>query len=257
MTRIHPSAIVHEGARLGEDVEIGAYSIVGPQVTIGDRTRIMPQVFLDGRTTFGADCTVFPFASIGSLTQDLKYKGGETFVQIGDKTTIREYVTINSGTADGEVTRVGSGCLVMAYCHVAHGSQVGNRVIMANGASLSGDGVIEDDATIGGMTGIHQFTRIGCFAMVGGMSRITQDVPPYMLVEGNPAEARGINVIKLQRMDVSAEVQTTLKKAYKILCREGLSTRQALEKMRVELPMSPEVEYLIQFIEASQRGIIK
>lgn len=257
MTRIHPSAIVHEGARLGEDVEIGAYSIVGPQVTIGDRTRIMPQVFLDGRTTFGADCTVFPFASIGSLTQDLKYKGGETFVQIGDKTTIREYVTINSGTADGEVTRVGSGCLVMAYCHVAHGSQVGNRVIMANGASLSGDGVIEDDATIGGMTGIHQFTRIGCFAMVGGMSRITQDVPPYMLVEGNPAEARGVNTIKLQRLNVSVEVQATLKKAYRILCREGLSTRQALEKMRAELAMSPEVEHLLKFIETSERGIVK
>lgn len=257
MTRIHPSAVVHEGAELGADVEVGAYSIVGPQVKLGDRTKIMPHVFLDGRTTLGRECTVFPFASIGSLTQDLKYKGGATFVEIGDRTTIREYVTVNSGTADGEVTKVGTGCLIMAYCHVAHGSVVGNRVIMANAASLSGDVIIEDDATIGGMTGIHQFTRIGRFAMIGGLSRITQDVPPYMLVEGNPAEARGINVIKLQRMDVSAEVQTTLKKAYKILCREGLSTRQALEKMRVELPMSPEVEYLIQFIEASQRGIIK
>jgi UDP-N-acetylglucosamine acyltransferase len=145
----------------------------------------------------------------------------------------------------------------MAYCHVAHGSTVGNRVIMANGASLSGDGLVEDDATIGGMTGIHQFTRIGRFAMVGGMSRITQDVPPYMLVEGNPAEARGINSVKLQRMDVPVDVQTALKKAYKILCREGLSTRQALEKMRAELAMSPEVECLIRFIESSERGIVK
>lgn len=257
VTRIHPSAIVDEGARLGEDVEVGAYSIIGPHVTIGDRTRIMPHVFVDGRTTFGTECTVFPFASIGSVTQDLKYQGGETFVEIGDKTTIREYVTVNSGTAEGEVTRVGANCLIMAYCHVAHGSKVGNRVIMANGASLSGDGVIEDDATIGGLTGIHQFTRIGCFAMVGGMSRITQDVPPYLLVEGNPAEARGVNTIKLQRMNVSVEIQSALKKAYRILCREGLSTRQAIEKMRAELTMSPEVEHLLKFIETSERGVVK
>jgi UDP-N-acetylglucosamine acyltransferase len=257
MMKIHPSAIVHEGARLGVDVEIGPYSIVGPHVTLGDRVRIMPHVFLDGHTTLGAECTVFPFASLGSLTQDLKYKGGTTYVEIGERTTVREYVTINSGTADGEVTRVGSNCLIMAYCHVAHGSKVGNRVIMANCASLSGDGTVEDDATIGGMTGIHQFTRIGRFAMIGGMSRITQDVPPYMLVEGSPAEARGINSVKLQRMNISAEVQAALKKAYKILYRDGLSTRQAVERMRSELPPLPEVEYLLQFIESSERGIVK
>jgi UDP-N-acetylglucosamine acyltransferase len=145
----------------------------------------------------------------------------------------------------------------MAYCHVAHGSKVGDRVIMANGASLSGDGVVEDDATIGGMTGIHQFTRIGRFAMVGGMSRITQDVPPYFLVEGNPAEARGVNSVKLQRLGVSSEIQSTLKKAFRILCRDGLSTRQALEKIRAELTPSPELDHLLGFIETSERGIIK
>jgi UDP-N-acetylglucosamine acyltransferase len=257
VTQIHPSAVVHEGARLGVDVEIGPYSVVGPHVTLGDRVKLMPHVCLDGHTTLGAECTVFPFASLGSLTQDLKYKGGTTFVEIGERTTIREYVTINSGTADGEITKVGSNCLIMAYCHVAHGSKVGNRVIMANGAALSGDGLVEDDATIGGMTGIHQFTRIGRFAMIGGMSRITQDVPPYMLVEGNPAEARGVNTIKLQRLNVSADVQTALKKAYKILYRDGLSTRQAVEKMRSELPSIPEIEHLLQFIESSERGIVK
>lgn len=257
MMCIHPSAVVHAGAKLGADVEIGAYSIVGPQVKLGDRVTVMPHVFLDGQTTIGRECTIFPFASLGSLTQDLKYKGGDTFVEIGERTTIREYVTINSGTAAGETTRVGSGCLIMAYCHVAHGSRVGDRVIMANGASLSGDGVVEDDATIGGMTGIHQFTRIGRFAMVGGMSRITQDVPPYLLVEGNPAEARGVNSVKLQRLGVSAETQSTLKKAFKMLCRDGLSTRQAVEKMRAELTSCPELDYLLGFIETSERGIVK
>lgn len=257
MTCIHSSAVVSDGAELGVDVEIGAYSIVGPHVKLGDRTKIMPHVFLDGHTTIGSECTVFPFASLGSLTQDLKYKGGVSFVEIGDRTTIREYVTINSGTAEGETTRVGSGSLIMAYCHVAHGSRVGDRVIMANGASVSGDGVIEDDATIGGMTGIHQFTRIGRFAMVGGMSKITQDVPPYFLVEGNPAEARGVNTVKLQRLGVSAEIQSMLKKAFKMLCRDGLSTRQAVEKMRAELTSCAELDFLIGFIESSERGIVK
>jgi UDP-N-acetylglucosamine acyltransferase len=254
---IHPSAVVHEGAQLGADVEVGPFSVIGPQVRLGDRTRIMPHVFLDGHTTLGAECTVFPFASVGSQTQDLKYRGGTTYVEIGDRTTLREYVTVHSGTADGETTRVGGGCLIMAYCHVAHGSRVGNRVIMANAASLSGDVLVEDDAVIGGMTGIHQFTRIGRMAMVGGMSRITQDVPPFMLVEGNPAAAHGINSIKMQRANMPAETQATLKKAFRILYRDGLSTRQALERIRAELPSLPELQQLLTFIEASERGILK
>jgi UDP-N-acetylglucosamine acyltransferase len=257
MTTIHPSAIVHEGAQLGVDVEIGPYSIVGPGVKLGDRTKIMPQVFLDGLITLGADCTVFPFASLGSKTQDLKYKGGNTYVEIGSNTTIREYVTINSGTADGEVTRVGSGTLIMAYCHVAHGCIVGDRVIMANQASLAGDVIVEDDVVIGGMSGVHQFTRIGGFAMVGGMVKVTQDVPPFMLVDGTPPAVFGINSVKLQRLNVSEDTQALLKKAYRILYRDGLSTRQALEKMRAELTMVPELERLIKFIETSKRGIIK
>ncbi|MEI6563638.1 MAG: acyl-ACP--UDP-N-acetylglucosamine O-acyltransferase [bacterium] len=257
MTAIHPSAIVHEGALLGVEVEIGPYSIIGPNVKIGDRTKIMPQVFLDGHTTLGAGCTVFPFASIGSQTQDLKFKGGATYVEIGDQTTLREYVTVNSGTADGEVTRVGSNCHIMAYCHVAHGSKVGNRVIMANNASLSGDVLIEDDVVIGGMSGVHQFTRIGAFAMIGGMAKITQDVPPYMLVDGNPSGVHGINSIKLQRLNVPAETIAIIKKAFKILYRDGLSTRQAMERIRAELTMSPEIERLVRFIETSERGIIK
>ena len=257
MTGIHPSAVVHEGAQLGVGVEVGPFSVVGPHVRVGDGARIMPHVFLDGHTTLGEGVVVFPFASVGAQTQDLKFKGGTTYVEIGARTTIRECATVHSGTADGEVTRIGEGCLIMAYCHVAHGCRVGNRVIMSNAASLSGDVAVEDDAVIGGMTGVHQFTRIGRMAMVGGMSRITQDVPPYMLVEGNPAAAHGINSVKLQRMNVSAETQATLKKAYRILYRDGLSTRQAVERIRAELPGGPEIEHLLAFIEGSQRGILK
>lgn len=258
MTKIHPSAIVHEGALLGVDVEIGPYSIIGSNVKLGDRTKVMPQVFLDGMTSIGADCVIFPFASIGSQTQDLKYKtGNQTYVEIGDRTTLREYVTINSGTADGEVTRVGSQTLIMAYCHVAHGCKVGNRVIMANNASLSGDVMVEDDVVIGGMSGIHQFTRIGTCAMIGGMAKITQDVPPYMLVDGNPSGVHGINSVKLQRLNVSVEAVALVKKAFKLLYREGLSTRQALEKIQTDLPKTPEIERLIKFVETSERGILK
>jgi len=257
MTNIHPTAIVHEGAQLGVDVEVGPYSIVGPHVKVGDRTKVMPQVFLDGRTTFGAECTIFPFASIGSQTQDLKFKGGMTYVEIGDKTTLREYVTVNSGTADGEVTRVGSNCHIMAYCHVAHGCKVGNRVIMANLASLSGDVLVEDDVVIGGMSGIHQFTRIGTCAMIGGLCKVTQDVPPYMLADGSPVGIHGINSVRLQRLNAPAETVATIKKAFKIIYRDGLSTRQALERIRAELQMVPELERLITFIETSERGIIK
>ena len=258
MTKIHPSAIVHEGALLGVDVEIGPYSIIGPNVKLGDRTKVMPQVFLDGHTSMGADCMVYPFASIGSQTQDLKYKvGNKTYVEIGDRTTVREYVTINSGTMDGEVTKVGSGSLIMAYCHVAHGCKVGNRVIMANNASLSGDVLVEDDVVIGGMSGIHQFTRIGTCAMIGGMAKITQDVPPYMLVDGNPSGVHGINSVKLQRLNVSVETVALVKKAFKLLYREGLSTRQAMERIQAELPKVPEIEHLIKFIETSERGILK
>lgn len=187
----------------------------------------------------------------------MKFKGGTTYVEIGDRTTLREYVTVNSGTADGEVTRVGSNCHIMAYCHVAHGSKVGDRVIMANLASLSGDVIVENDAVIGGMSGIHQFTRIGCCAMVGGLCKITQDVPPYMLADGAPVAIHGLNSVKLQRMNVSAETQALLKKAFRILYRDGLSTRQALDRIKAELAMSPELEHLVTFIETSQRGIIK
>lgn len=257
MTKIHPTAIIAPGAVIGDDVEIGPYCVIGPMVNLGSGCRLMSHVVLDGLTTIGAGCVIFPFASIGTQTQDLKYKGEITRVEIGERTTLREYVTVNSGTTSAEVTRVGSDCHIMAYCHVAHGTQVGNRVIMANGASLSGHIVVEDEAVLGGLTGVHQFVRIGRLCMVGGMSRIVKDCPPFMLVEGNPAEVRGINSVGMKRRNIPPEVQETIKEAHRILYRQGLSTRQALEKIKAELKMCPELEVLLRFIEASERGITK
>ncbi|MBU4198776.1 MAG: acyl-ACP--UDP-N-acetylglucosamine O-acyltransferase [Verrucomicrobia bacterium] len=257
MTKIHATAIVASGAELGVDVEIGAYSIVGPQVKIGDRTRIMPQVFLDGRTTIGAECAIFPFASIGSQTQDLKFKGGTTYVEIGDQTTLREYVTVNSGTNEGDVTRVGSRCHILAYSHVAHQCIIGNEVIMSNATNLGGHVIVEDGVGIGGMCGVHQFVRIGTMSFIGACSKVTQDIPPYMLADGNPAMPHGINIVGLQRRNVSEEVRKMLKDAYKILYRQNLTTRQAFELIKTDIPVCAERDRLVAFVEASERGIAR
>ncbi|MBI2438499.1 MAG: acyl-ACP--UDP-N-acetylglucosamine O-acyltransferase [Lentisphaerae bacterium] len=257
MTTIHPTAIVDSGAELDEGVEIGAYSIVGAHVKIGRATRIMPHVFLDGWTTLGESCTVFPFASIGTQTQDLKYKGGVTFVEIGDHTTLREYVTVNAGTNEGDVTRVGARCHIMAYSHVAHQCIVGNGVIMANAGTLAGHVIIEDDAIIGGLCGIHQFVRVGRMSIVGGCSKAVHDIPPFMMADGNPAAVRGINTIGLQRHAITEAVRQTLKEAYRILYRENLVAKAALEKMKTELALGPELEHLMAFVASSKRGIAR
>lgn len=257
MTLIHPTAIIEAGAQLGEGVQVGAYSVVGEHVRLGDGTRVMPHVFLDGWTTIGRRCTIFPFASLGTQTQDLKYKGGRTFVEIGDNTTIREYVTVNSGTDEGEVTRVGNDCHIMAYCHVAHGCTVGNGVIMANSATLAGHVVVEDQAVLGGFCGVHQFVRIGRVCILGGLTKITQDCPPYMMIDGNPAKVWGPNSTGLKRRNVPEDSQRILKEAYKILYRQDLSTSQAMEKIEAELTRCPELDHLVNFIRQSERGIVK
>ncbi len=257
MTRIHPTAIIDPGAQLGVDVEVGAYTIIGPHVTIGDRCRIMPQVFLDGWLTLGCECTVFPFASLGSQTQDKKFRGARTTVTIGDRTVIREYVTVNGGTNEGDVTSVGADALIMACCHVAHQCVVGKGVIMANAAMLSGHVIVEDQATIGGMTGVHQFVRIGKMAMVGGCSKINQDVPPYMMVDGNPARLIGLNAVGLERRGVSADACKALKGALKCIFHDHLPLREALTQVRAQWTGLPEVEHLADFIENSQRGVTR
>lgn len=257
MSGVHPMAVVAPGAVLGLGVEIGPFAFVGPHVTLGDGVRIMPNAFLDGWTTLGAGCTVFPFASLGAQTQDLKFRGGKTAVEIGAGTTLRECVTVHAATADGCVTRIGSGCLIMAYVHVAHDCQVGNRVIISNSTQLAGHVLIEDDAGIAGACGVPQFVRIGRMAYVGGMTKVAQDVPPYMLCDGCPAALRAPNAVGLQRHNLPLTVQAALRKAYKILCRDGLNTTQALARMRAELPACDELEHLIRFIESSERGIVK
>ena len=254
---IHPTAIIHPRAQLGADVNIGPYCIVGPGVRLGDRTSLLGHVFMDGNTTVGDDSVIFPFASIGTQTQDLKFKGGQTRVEIGGHTTLREYVTVNSGTNEGDVTRVGSGCHIMAYCHVAHQCAVGDGVIMSNLATLAGHVIIEDRAVIGGMTGIHQFVRVGTLSMVGACSKATMDIPPYMIADGNPAALHGPNNVGLQRNNVSAESRTLIKEAYRILCRSGLSTSQALERINAEIAPCAEIDNLVAFIKASERGIAK
>jgi UDP-N-acetylglucosamine acyltransferase len=256
MTSIHPSAIVSKAAELGEGVEVGPYCVIGEHVRIGAGTRLMSHVVIDGLTTIGAGCTLFPFACIGTQTQDLKYQGGKTYVEIGDRTTLREYVTVNSGTSEGEVTRVGASCHIMAYCHVAHACKVGNGVIMSNAATLAGEVTVDDNAVIGGLTAVHQFCRIGTMSMVGGCSGVTQDVPPYLMAVGRPAEAVGLNAVLLRRKEMTPELRGAIKDVYRILYRRGLNTKQALELIEKEVPRLPEIEGMVRFARDSKRGLV-
>lgn len=257
MSRIHPTAIVETGAQLADDVEVGPYAVIGGQVKIGPGTRIMAHAVIAGVTTLGSECTVFPFASIGHQTQDLKFKGGTPRVEIGDRTTIREFVTVNAATNDGDVTRVGSGCHIMAYAHIAHDCVVGNGVIMANCATLAGHVIVEDMVTIGGLTGVHQFVRLGRMCFIGGCSKVVQDVPPFVLADGNPLTIHGLNRVGLERRGVSHEAQEALKEAFRLLYRENLTTRAALERIEKEVQMLPEVCALIEFVRTSTRGITR
>ena len=257
MSTIHPTAIVDKGAELGTDVEIGAYCIVGPNVKIGAKTQIMPHAFLHGHTEIGIECAVYPFASIGTPAQSLKHRGAKTSVIIGDRTTLREYTTVNAATEEETATVIGNDCFMMAYCHAAHDCKVGNGVIMANMAQLAGHVIVEDMASLGGMVGVHQFTRIGKMSFVGAYSRVTQDVPPYLIVEGIPAVPYGLNSVGLRRKNMPEEVRSVLKEAYRILYREGLSTRQAIDRIRAELEICPELDHFLKFIESAERGIVK
>ena len=256
MTSIHSTAIVQPGAQLGENVTVGPYAVIGPNVRIGDGTVLQSHAVVDGHTTIGRNCQLFPFACIGMKTQDLKFAGGVTYAEIGDETVLREFSTVNTGTRDGEVTRVGRRCLIMTYCHVAHGCEVGNEVIMSNATQLAGEVKVEDQAIIAGVCGVHQFCRVGRLAMVGGMSRIAQDVPPFMITDGNPASVRGPNLVGLQRHDIPAETRAALKQAFKLVYHEGLNRTQALARIRAEVPDSPEVRHFVAFYEQSQRGVL-
>lgn len=257
MASIHPTAIVSPRAQLGEGVEIGPYCTVGPDVTLGEGTRLISHVVVDGFTTVGRHCVIFPFASVGMQTQDLKFKGGRPGTVIGDHTTLREGVTVHAATADGDLTRVGSHCHIMAYAHIAHDCVVGDHVIIANAGTLAGHVIVEDRAIVGGLCGIHQFVRLGRNCIIGGCTKITQDVPPFMIADGNPPRVPGINAVGLKRAGYPEEVQQALKQAHRLIYRSGLNTSAALERIERELPKFPEIEHLVAFIRSSERGITK
>lgn len=258
MSQIHPTAIVERGAQIGKNVTIGAYSIIHSNVILEDGVTIHGHVYLDGYTTIGQNTQVYPGAVIGTKTQDLKFRGEKTFVVIGKNCQIRECVTINSSCMEGTSVRVGDNCLIMAYCHIAHNCVLGNRVIMSNNATLAGHVTIEDCAVIGGLSAVHQFTRIGCYAMVGGMSGVNRDVMPYTIGSGNSGSYRtgGLNLVGLKRHGFSLETRRVLSQAFRLLFRSGIPVACAIEKIEKELELIPEIKHWIEFCRASKRGII-
>jgi UDP-N-acetylglucosamine acyltransferase len=254
---IHKTAIIDPKAKIGAGCEIGPYCVIGKHVTLGAKCKLHSHVVIDGHTTLGRENEIFPFASIGLKTQDLKWKGGVTRTEIGDGNTFREYVTIHSATGDGEVTQVGSRSTILAYCHIAHNCTLGSHIIMSNVATLAGHVTVEDYAVIGGLAAVHQFCRIGKMAMIGGCSKVVQDVPPFMMADGNPAETRTVNKTGMERNGVSEEAQNALRQAYKILFRQGLTVSNAIAKVEKQMSPLPEIRHLIQFVHASERGISK
>jgi UDP-N-acetylglucosamine acyltransferase len=255
--RIHPMALVDPGARLGVDVVVGPGSIVGPHVTIGDRTRIDGHALVTGWTTLGAENHVHHGAVLGSPPQDLKYSGQPSHLVIGDRNVFREYVTANLATEPGEATRIGSDGLFMAYAHVAHNCAIGDRVVIANAVQLAGYVVVDDWAIVGGGTVVHQFTRIGRHSMIGGGSRVSQDIAPFVKSAGSPPRNAGINTIGLERRGFGRETREAIDRAYRIFFRDGATAVKAVATIRRELPGIPEAEHFARFCETSVRGITR
>lgn len=252
---IHPTVVLDPGVELGEGVSVGPYAVLGPGVRIGAGTRIGPHVFIERDTTVGAECTIAKGAVLGTDPQDLKYAGEPTTLVVGDRTTIREYATLNRGTSAVGVTSVGSDCLLMAYAHVAHDCRLGDHVILSNSVNMGGHIVIQDWASVGGGTQIHQFVRIGTHAFVGGASAVRKDVPPYVKASGNPIELYGLNSVGLQRRGFSEEVRRELKRAYRLFFGSAHNTSQALERAREELRDFPEVNTFVSFFADTERGV--
>ena len=258
MNRLHPTAIIDPNAELASDVEVGAYSVIGSEVRIGKGTKIHSHVVVQGRTSLGEGNVIFPFATVGSAPQDLKYKGEPSELVIGNRNTIREYVSLNPGTSGGGmVTRVGDQNLLMMYCHIAHDCIVGSRNVVANGATLGGHVVVEDFVIVGGLVGIHQFVRIGNGAILGAGSMVSMDVPPYCNATGDRAKLRGLNLEGLKRRGFDKRVIEAIRKAYRIAFKSKLKTDVALAKIRQDLPAIPEIEKFVSFIANSQRGICR
>lgn len=254
-TRVHPTAIVHGEAELGDGVQVGPYAIIGPNVRIGAGTTIGPHAYIEKDTRVGRECVIAKGAVLGTDPQDLKFEGEETLLIVGDKTTIREFATLNRGTRASGSTQVGSHCLLMAYSHVSHDTRIGDHVILANAVNMGGHVTMEDWAIVGGVTAVHQFVRIGTHAFVGGGSRVPKDVPPFVRAAGNPLKLYGLNAVGLERRGFSAEARAELKQAYRLLFASDLNISQAIESLRAEDLRSDEVKHLIAFIEASERGV--
>ena len=255
--RVHDTAIVDPAAEMAPGVHIGPFAIIGPGVRIGANSRVGPRVLIERDTRLGTDCRIANGAVLGTDPQDLKYEGEETVLEIGDRTVIREFATLNRGTAASGRTLVGSDCLLMAYCHIAHDCELGNHVIVSNATNMAGHVVIEDWAIISGLVAIHQFVRIGAHSFVGGGSRISQDVPPYCKVAGNPSpKLYGLNTVGLERRGISAEVRRRLKRTYRILFQSEWNLSQAIKKVEAETDlMCPDVGYFLDFIRNSERGM--
>jgi len=254
---IHPGAIVDPNARLGVDVVVGMGSIVGPHVALGDRTRLDAHVLVTGWTTLGADNHLHHGAVLGSPPQDLKYSGLPSQLVIGDRNVFREYVTANLATEPGESTRIGNEGLFMAYAHVAHNCAIGDRVVIANAVQLAGYVIVDDWAIVGGGTVVHQFTRIGRHSMIGGGSRVSQDIAPFVKSAGSPPRNAGINAIGMERRGIPRETRDAIDRAYRIFFRDGATASQAVATIRRELPGIPEAEHFARFCETSVRGITR
>ncbi len=252
---IHKTAIIDKKAQLAEDVQIGPNTIIGSNVKIGSGCWIGPNCVLEGWTTLGKNNKVFTGAVLGSPPQDLKFRDEKTEVIIGDNNTIREYITINPGTAQGESTRIGNNNLLMAYTHIAHNCLISNNVVIANAGTLAGHVVVEDNAIVGGLGAMHQFVRVGKYSIVGGCSKLIKDAPPFSMVDGHPARVYGLNVIGLRRAGFSAQTRALIKKAFKIIFRSGLRVSHAVDKVKQDLELTPEISYLCEFIEKSERGL--
>jgi len=253
--QIHPTAIVSKKANLAESVQIGPCSVVGDAVTIGAKVKIGAHCVIEGNTTINEGCEVFTGAVIGSRPQDLKYKGEKSFLTIGQGNIIREYCTFNPGTKEGSSTVVGDNNLIMAYSHVAHDCQVGSHCVIANNGTLAGHVTIEDGAVIGGIVAIHQFVRVGALSIIGGCSKVVQDIPPYSTCDGHPARIYGLNLVGLRRNGVSKESIEQIDRFFKILFNSGLTRVHAMERITKETALSKEAVYLVDFIKKSQRGL--
>lgn len=255
-TSVHPTAIIADGAKIHESVEIAPYAVIGPHVEIKAGTKIGAHVVIDGRTTIGENCHIYAGCAVGLEPQDLSYKNEPTGVVIGNRTTLREYVTVHRGTGD-RTTRIGDDCFLMNYAHVAHDCQIGNGVIMANGATLAGHCQVGDRAVFAGLTVMHQHVRIGRMCMISGITGSRKDLPPFSVCDARPAEVVGLNLVGMRRAKIGTETRAAIKQAYKLIYGSGFNITQALEQIESEVPQFDEVKEIVEFFRSSKRGVVR